>query len=151
MPTTYDLLARAELIENTAAAIYAALAVQFARLPPARSLFESLAAEEMQHASRIRLLTARYKHDARLVRSGASDAPVLEACLAEAQAALADIRAGRWESDFAAAKRKLGILEDRLAKAHAEVIAREANADLRSFFEQLARQDEAHARLLIES
>lgn len=151
MPTTYDLLARAERIEATAAAIYAALAVQFARNPAARSLFEALAAEELQHASRVRLLAARYKHDGKLVRNGPSRVPALEACLADAQAALADIRAGRWGADFAATKRRLGELEDCLAKAHAEVIARDANPDLRLFFEQLARQDEAHARLLVES
>ncbi|HYG69208.1 MAG TPA: ferritin family protein [Anaeromyxobacteraceae bacterium] len=151
MPTTYDLLRRAERIETTAAEIYGALAAQFAASPAARSLFESLAAEELQHASRIRLLTARYKHDARLVARRSADAPALEACLAEAEGALAEIRTGRWRLDLAATKRRLGALEDRLGVAHAEVLARDGNPDLREFFEQLARQDAAHARLLIES
>lgn len=151
MPTTYHLLGRAERIETTAAAIYAALAAQFAGLPAARSLFEGLAADELQHASRIRLLAARYKHDARLAARRPAASPELDACLAEAEQVLADVRARRWESDFGRAKQKLCALEDRLSRAHAEALARDAHPDLRAFFEQLARQDEAHARLLVES
>jgi rubrerythrin len=151
MATTYDLLRRAERIETTAAEIYAALAVQFRNVASARSLFESLAAEELQHASRIRLLTARYQHDAKLVSRRSTETAVLDASLAAAETALAEIRAGRWTGDLAATKRRLGTLEDRLAGAHAELLARDGNPDLRAFFEQLARQDEAHARLLVES
>jgi rubrerythrin len=151
MATTYDLLRLAERIELIAAEIYAALALQFAGNASARSLFESLAAEEVQHASRIRLLTARYKHDAKLVNRRTTETPALDAILAEALAALAQIREGRWTRDLAETKRRLGALEDRLVGAHAEILARDGNPDLRAFFEQLARQDQAHARLLVES
>lgn len=151
MPTTYYLLAQAERIELTCAAVYAALAVQFSRDPSARTLFERLAAEELQHASRIRLFSGRYRHDAKLLAQKPAQHSELDGLLEEAQRILADVRAGRFEPDLARAKRTLCALEDRFARAHAEVLARDGHPDLRLFFEQLARQDAAHAQLLVES
>ena len=75
------------------------------------------------------------------------DAAALDACVAEARRALAEIEAGRWGGDLEGVKARLAALEDRLAAAHAQVIARTASSAVRQFFEALARQDAAHAAL----
>ncbi len=147
MASTFDFFRRAERIEALAAAIYAALAVQFAADAATRDLFVRLEREELQHASRIRLLASSYRGDSRLIDrvSGAAD---LEACCGEAEAALREVQAGTWGTDLAGVKARLAALEVRLSKAHAHVLAQDGNASLRDFFRQLALQDDAHARLL---
>lgn len=144
--TTWQLLERAERVEAVSAKIYAALARRFRGEPTVHSLFGRLEAEELQHASRVRLLAAHHRNDTKLaVDAGAAE---LDACIEEATGALSEIEAGLWPADLAEVKRRLRALEDRLARAHAELLARDAPPSLRSFFASLAAQDEAHARLL---
>lgn len=144
--TTWQLLERAERVEVLSARIYGALARRFRAVPEVRALFDRLEAEEQQHASRVRLLAAHHRNEPRLPLD--ADPAALEACIADATRALADIEAGRWPADLAEVRARLRALEDRLARVHAEVLSKGAPPSLRSFFEVLAAQDEAHARLL---
>lgn len=145
--TTFDVFRSAERIELVAAAIYAAIAKQLAADEKLRALFVRLEAEELQHASRVRLLASRYRSDRRLLARVGDGAP-LEACLRLAEEALADVSAGAWGQDVAALKLRLAALETELSRAHAQAIAEDGDPALRDFFRQLALQDEAHVALL---
>lgn len=145
--TTFDVFRTAERIEAVAAAIYAEVAKRFAADEKARALFARLEQEELQHASRVRLLASRYRGDTRILPKvpGVAD---LESCLSHAEAALADVRAGAWDGDVAETRRRLVQLEGLLSRAHAQTIAKDGDPSLRDFFRQLALQDDAHAALL---
>jgi hypothetical protein len=145
--TTFDVFRVAESIESIAAAIYAACARQFAGDEQGRALFARLEAEELQHASRIRLLATQYRTDRRLLERVAGAAE-LQGCLRVAEDALSEVQGGAWGADLAAVKLRLADLETRLSRAHAQTIALDGHPALRDFFRQLALQDEAHARLL---
>lgn len=151
LATTYQVFDAAERVELLSAAIYKALAQRFAGDPDARALFTRLQEEEVQHATRIRLLAARYRHDSHLLEKVTATTRELELLAAECHAVLDAIVAGTWARDVPEAKRSLAALEDRFRRAHADLIASEAHPEVRRFFEQLARQDEAHERLLVES
>jgi len=146
MATTYLLLEKAERIELLAEQLYLTLAARFDG--EAKALFSRLAAEEAQHAARIRLLAARYRQDSRLVGALTLDTPRLDRLLREAEEALAGARQGAWDGDPAAALDGAAELERRLCGAHAQALPKEAHPDLRAFFEQLAAQDRAHLDLL---
>ena len=145
--TTFDVFKRAERVETISAAIYAALARQFAGDETTRALFARLEQEELRHANRVRLLAARYQHDKRLLEN-VSGVPEIEACLVVAESALAEVSAGQWGSDLASVKARLAVLEEQLARCHAQAIAQDGNAAVRDLFRQLALQDGAHAALL---
>lgn len=148
MVTTYELFERAERVELLSAAIYGAVAERFREDLEARALFLRLQEEELQHARRVRLLAARYRHDGRLLPRAPADRPSLDQLVADGEAVLESVRAGRLGQDLAAVKRSLAALEGRFQDAHAELIASAGHPELRRFFEQLARGDAAHARLL---
>jgi rubrerythrin len=148
LPTTYQIFERAERVELLSAAIYAALAERFRGDPAAHSLFTRLEAEEVQHARRVRLLAAHYRHDPRLLDRASGDVGTLDRLLAEGEAVLGAIRDGTFGRDLDEVKRNLAALEARFADTHAEIVAAAGHADLRDFFERLARQDEEHRRLL---
>lgn len=143
----YQLFERAERIELLSARIYGALARLFED-GDARALFSRLEAEEEQHALRVQLLAAHYRRDPKLPI--AAGAPELDRCIAEATQALADVEAGRWPRRLAEVRRRLAVLEGRLAGAHAELLAAGAPPALRDFFLSLSAQDAEHARLLGE-
>ena len=141
---------RAERVELVAAAIYGALATRFRDDADAHALFARLETEEEQHASRIRLLAATYRNDSKLIEK-VNGAEGLDACLAEAQAALAEIQAGGWGPGLGDVLGRLARLEDRLSRAHADLLALNGNGALREFFEQLAHMDDAHMQLLVRT
>jgi rubrerythrin len=145
LATTYQIFERAERIEALAAAGYRLLAERF---PDGRALFLQLEEEELQHAARVRLLAARYRHDSRLVARAPSEVAELDLILADAEAALASIRGGAFARTLEEACVNLAGLEERLSRAHAELIAREGHPALRAFFVQLAEQDRGHQALL---
>lgn len=151
MVSPYQVFERAERVERLSAEIYRALGVRFAHEPEARCLFARLEAEELQHARRVRLLAARYRHDSRLLERPSASIRELELLAAESEAILAAIEEGKWAQDLATVLSSLAALEDRTASAHAHLIAIEGNPELRAFFEQLALQDEAHHALLREA
>jgi rubrerythrin len=146
MPATYQLLEKAERLELLAQQLYQALSGRFGG--EAREVFKRLAAEEAQHAARIRLLTARYRRDRKLMASLAADPSILDRLLVEAEEVLAAVNAGAWDGDPQAALRRAAELERRFCQAHAQSLAQDAHPDLRAFFEQLAAQDKAHEVLL---
>jgi hypothetical protein len=144
---TLDVFRRAERIEVVSAAIYAALAKQFAGDAAARALFARLEQEELQHAARVRLLASRYRSDRTLLERF-EGAEALGACLRDAEQALSEVLQGAWGDDLVAVKARAAELETRLGQAHAHAVAREGHPALREFFEQLALQDDAHLDLL---
>jgi len=148
MGSTFQLFEKAEQLELVCAGIYQALAQQFQADPAAHGLFQRLEAEEQQHAARIRLLSARYQHDSKLLEAAAVAAHHLDELLAEARAVLAQVAAGAWGASLEVVKGELAELEERFSAAHAHVIAATANPALKAFFEQLAQQDKAHRELL---
>jgi rubrerythrin len=147
--SAYAFFEVAEKLELACAEIYQALAELFGAQPAARELFRRLADEERQHASRVRLLAARYRHDARLFGGVETVANRLEPLLAEAVAVRDRIRAGAWAADLDVLRGELVDLEDRFQAAHAQVIAGLGDPALRRFFEQMAAQDDAHRELLL--
>ncbi len=146
MGSTYQLLEKAERLELLAERLYLALAGRFDG--EAGELFRRLAAEEAQHATRVRLLAARYRLDKRLVAALSADTTLLDRLLVEAGEALAAVEAGAWDGDPKAALRAAAELEQRFGQAHAQALSQDAHPDLRAFFEQLAAQDLAHRDLL---
>jgi rubrerythrin len=146
--SAYPFFDVAEKLELACAEIYQALAELFEAQPAARELFRKLADEERQHASRVRLLAARYRHDARLFGGVETFADRLAPLLAEALAVRDRIRAGAWVADLEIVRGELVDLEDRFQAAHAQVIAGLGDPGLRRFFEQMAAQDDAHRELL---
>src|SRR5574337_1242648 len=112
MGSTFQLFEKAERLELACAGIYRSLAEQFRYDPVARDLLERLAAEEEQHAARVRLLAGRYQHDSRLLTEARGAAHHLDDLLAEAQQVQAQIAAGQWRQDFAAVKARLGEMEE---------------------------------------
>jgi rubrerythrin len=147
VPTTYQVFEKAEQIEGICAEAYRILAEQFAGDAGTCDLFERLAREELQHASRVRLLAARYRHDPRLL-GGPIDVAGLDPMLAQALEALASIRSGSFARTPEEARTRAAELEERFARAHAELISRQGHPALREFFTQLAAQDRGHRELL---
>jgi rubrerythrin len=146
MADTYQLLDKAERLELLAERLYTALADRFGGEP--KALFQRLAAEEAQHAARIRLLAARYRQDRKLVNTVSADISQLDRRLVEAEEALAAVTSGVWDGNPEAALAAAMELERSFCLAHAQALSSEARPELRAFFEQLASQDKAHAALL---
>jgi rubrerythrin len=149
LPSAYPLFETAERLEDACALIYDALAERFRSDPSASELFRRLAGEERQHANRVRLLAARYRHDSKLFGSVDMAGKQLEALLEEALNVLEQIRSGAWVSDLESARAELVDLEDRFRAGHAEVIAALADPSLKKFFTSMAAQDESHRQLLL--
>lgn len=147
MTTNYDVLERAEKIELLASELYAALARHFADDPPARQLFTRLRDEELQHAARVRMLATQSLRDPKLLAKITDEPRRLDGLLRELGAMIARVQDGRWELDLAGTRAALLELEERCARAHTEELDG-LHASLRDFFEQLARQDQAHEELL---
>jgi rubrerythrin len=146
MASTYQLLEKAEQVELLAEQLYLALAARFDGEP--KSIFRRLAAEEAQHATRIRLLSARYRQDKKLVATLAADTALLDRLLLEAGEALAAAKGGAWDGAPEAALESAAALERRFCQVHAQVLSQAGHPELRAFFDQLAAQDRAHLELL---
>jgi rubrerythrin len=149
LATTYEIFEKAERIERVCAAGYALLAERFREDPGARALFLRLEQEELQHAARIRLLAARYRHDPRLLDGAPADPRELDLMLEDAEAAASSIQAGTFAGTVDEAVVNLVALEERMARAHAELIAQGGHPAQREFFLQLAEQDQGHRDMLL--
>jgi rubrerythrin len=147
--STYQIFEKAEQLELASAEIYRLLAERFRDQPAASDLFTRLMEEELQHATRVRLLKARYRHDARLFENAELTSANLDALLHEGRQAAAAIARGEWGASLEVVKQKLAELEDRFGAAHAHVLCEGAAPPVRTFFEQLARQDQEHRKLLL--
>jgi len=148
MAAWFELLRLAERIEALAAELYGVLAERFREDPEASGLFLRLECEELQHASRIRLLASQYRHDARLLGRRGADPGPLEELVAQGEEIVVRVRGGGWGEDLAEVKRRLAGVELMFRNAHAQFLAEGGHPELRAFFAQLAEQDAAHAELL---
>lgn len=137
----------AERIEEIAARIYRALAKRHAGSPEARGLFEKLAAEEDQHALRVRMVRTRYLRDNQSVGDIALDVSAAMDAVRRAEE-LCDRVAAAPDMTFTEAKRLARQLEEDLSRTHAEMLADSSAPEVRAFLESLARQDLEHARVL---
>ncbi|HET7825604.1 MAG TPA: hypothetical protein VFK90_09730 [Anaeromyxobacter sp.] len=149
MGSTYYLFQRAERVEWLSARVYGALKERFRDDPEAHALFVRLEAEEEQHAKRVRLLAAHYFRDRTLTVE--ADPRELDLCIAECDRALLEVESGAWGTDVDEVKRRCLALEERLVRAHADLLTRHADSPLRDFLAQLAYMDMAHVQLLAES
>lgn len=147
MATTYDVLERAERAERLAGLLYRTVAEAF---PEAAEVptFRRLADEEDQHAARIRLLAARYRHDPRLFENADFKSRALDEVAHAVETLHAEVIAGRWASDYPGLLDQLCALEERGAASHAEVLAEGAVETVAEFFRQMAAQDRSHRLLL---
>lgn len=146
--SSYRVLEKAEAVERAAARAYRAGAAAL-RGTRQGGLLSRLADEEDQHAARVRLLAARYRHDASLFQNVDFKLVVLDAELAAWGAAHQEIEAGRFGGDPAALLARLASLEEQSTQSHAHVLAAGADPVVAQFFEQLAVQDRAHRDLLV--
>jgi hypothetical protein len=146
--TAFTWLNAALRMESAAQALYSDLSIAFSDQPSLRQLFQRLAAEEEQHAMRIRLLQ---RHQ------GMSSWPrdVLERFCGQCDAMVAEIAILRKElgtspesKDVRAVLRRLSEMEDRFCSIHAQDLARYAGPEVEKVFATLALQDSAHRDLL---
>ncbi len=147
MITAHALLTVAQQVETVAGEIYRVMAAQFAEQPEAARVFTTLAAEEVQHALRVQMLQSRHALRPLDFSGLGIDPEVMPALLKEALAFKEQLAAGPPLS-LSEATRLLVNLEHRFWEAHAQVITGPENDELRSFFEDLARQDKMHVRML---
>jgi hypothetical protein len=138
----------AERVEMLAQELYAGLADAFAARPPLRDLFRRLAAEEAQHALRIRLLE-RHRGKApwapEVVGAICAD---LDGMTAEITAMKADLGRPGEPPPADEVLRRVAAMERRFGRLHAEELARSAEPEVRVLFESLARQDATHQALI---
>lgn len=131
------------------AEIYRLLAERFRDQPEASGIFTRLMEEELQHAARIRLLRARYRHDAKLFADADLTSASLDAIIREGREIVAAIARGEWARDLKIVKQELAEIEIRFGAAHAHVLCEGADPAVRAFFQQLAQQDREHLELLL--
>jgi rubrerythrin len=150
MRTTFETLQLAERFETLAAELYGQLSARFAANPDAKALLRRLSDEEIQHAARIRLLAAQYRNDPRLFGGAAGLRDVADPMklVLELDAAVREVAAGGWGDELAPILERLASCEDRASAFHAELLARGGDPSIVRFFEELARQDREHLRLL---
>ncbi len=147
--SSYQIFEKAEQLELLSAEIYRLLAERFRDQRAASALFTRLMEEELQHASRVRLLRARYRHDAKLFEDADLASANLDALIREAREIGSAIARGEWGENLEVVKQELAEIEDRFAVAHAHALCLGAAPSIRSFFEALAQQDQEHRKLLL--
>lgn len=147
-PNVFDKFDKAEAVERAAARLYRQLARRFDRASATAKTFLELAAEEDQHALRVRMLRDRYSQKPSASGDIALDLPAMEAILAEA-ALLEELFAREpFTISIEEATRFMVQIEDRFSEAHAHAMASTSSPEIRAFFEMLSKQDAAHARVL---
>ncbi len=146
--TTWEGLERAARIEDLAGDVYSRLADRLANEPPFRDLFRRLAAEEVEHGRRIRLLgrhVGRAAWPARTMERIGAQLDRLEGALGTmAREAEDRSRTG----DPAGVLRWVVDVERGLGSVHAEALCECLDPEVARLFASLARQDAAHRSLL---
>jgi rubrerythrin len=148
MATTSGFLAAAERMETVANRLYEDLAVAYAGQPDLHQLFRRLAAEEAQHAMRIRLLQRHRGNSAwprDVVERFGRDVDLV---VTEMEAIRTELGMSRPPEDATDLLRRLATLEDRSRSVHAQDLARHAGPEVESLFSTLALQDSAHGVLI---
>jgi rubrerythrin len=146
--TVMQCLGAATRIESLAQELYTGLATTFQHQPFLRQLFERLAAEEGQHAMRIRLLSG---HGGRVAwpqetldRIGAD----LDAVSSEVAMCRGEFRTLAPSADARPVLRRLADMERRFTSIHAEELAKCGDPDVQRLFASLATQDVQHRELI---
>ncbi len=146
--TTEECFEAAVQVENLMRDLYLRLAAARADDPRARELFARLAAEEEQHAQRIRLL-ARHQGPGTWARDTAARiAAELGAMSRELLSITRELGEQGAGLSRDALLQKVIEAERRAGVIHAEVLARTADIDVQMLFWALARQDVHHEALL---
>ncbi len=146
--TPKECLEAAARIEVLVQTIYGGLASRYADRPALRDLFLRLAAEEEQHAYRIRTLS---RHDVQAAWDDGTAAN-LPALLGAMEAELASMAAEEAEGPGSGSPRSILLrvidFESRFASIHAEYLARSVEPGVQGLFSALAMQDRHHMELL---
>jgi rubrerythrin len=146
--TAMQCLGSAIRIESLAQELYAGLAATFEHQPYLRELFTQLAAEEGQHAMRIRLLE---RHQGRApwpqetIERISAD---LDAVQEEMAAMKASFRMLSAAADARPVLRRLADMEERFGSIHAEELARSSEPAIQKLFGALSTQDARHQELI---
>ncbi len=146
--TTWECLERAARIEDLAGDVYSRLADRLESDPPFRDLFRRLAAEEVEHGRRIRLLgrhVGRAAWPARTMERIGEQLQRLEGSLGT-MAREADGRART--GNPASVLHWVVDVERSLGSVHAEALCECLDPEVGRLFASLARQDAAHRSLL---
>lgn len=145
-----DAFQLAQQAEELAGQLYRQLLTFFAPGSDAHRRFSGLAAEEDQHALRLQMLRARCLQHPHTLREVQLDAAAMRTLVAEAETLRELFGRPGIRVSAAEARELMLALERRFAGAHAHAAISPANGELRAFFEELARQDREHMRLLEE-
>lgn len=146
--TTEECFEAAVHVEDLMRDLYLRLAAARGDDPRARELFVRLAAEEEQHAQRIRLL-ARHQGPGTWARETAARITAeLRAMSGELRTIAREIGEQGAGLPKDALLQKVIEAERRAGVIHAEVLARSAEIDVQMLFWALARQDVHHEALL---
>ena len=143
-----ELFELSEGIELAVRDCYEALLERFPGGGPLSEVFRKLAAEESQHALRIRMIADQHRR-----RPGDFGALGLDREELRAQRETALILLERYRDRAREllptdALEQMAGLENSMRHLHAEALAVSTAPELARFFEQLAGQDEEHMRLL---
>ena len=146
--TTEECFEAAVQVEHLMRDIYVGLAERYAREPERREMFLVLAAEEEQHAHRIRLLARTQDAGTWARDTAARIARSLDGMSAELLAMVAEL-----SDDFEGAPReellrRVMEAENHCSSIHAEVLAQTAEIDVQMLFSALAKQDVRHKTML---
>jgi len=152
MPSAYAMFAAAERLELLAAEVYRLLAERFAANEAVRAVFWRLHQEEIQHATRVRLLAVHYRNDSGLLASAAlfQGVPDPRQLVGELEDAVRGLESGAWGDDLQQVRARVLEMERRCVSLHSQFLVAGAPPEISSFFEELARQDDEHERLLAE-
>jgi rubrerythrin len=151
MTSAYEIFARAERIERAGAELYRRIAERFPWSAEDLATLKRLAEEEIQHATRVRLLAAHYRNDPKLFTVSRLDEERLAEVEALAWRLADDVERGRWDRDLRGLKAHLADLEAQVGASHADVLARCADVRIAEFFRELARQDHEHHAMILAS
>jgi len=146
--TTEECFEAAVQVEHLMRDIYVGLADRYAGEPARREMFLLLAAEEEQHAHRIRLLARTQDAGTWAKETAARIARNLDDISAELLAMVAELG-----DDFEGAPRenllrRVMEAEHHCSSIHAEVLAETAEIDVQMLFSALAKQDVRHKTML---
>jgi rubrerythrin len=146
--TAAQCLRSAMRMETLAQELYAGLATTYSHQPWLRDLFEQLAAEEGQHAMRIRLLD-RHQGQApwppEMVLRVWADLDAMSEAIA---AMKVEFRKPSVTVDAPGVLQRLVDMELRFGSVHAEELARSTEPAIQKLFSSLAVQDSRHRELI---
>lgn len=147
MADVYEQFRAAERLETLAGVLYRLIAARLPAGSKAAAVFTQLAAEEDQHALRIRMLRQQYQARPKAFQEPLLDLAEVNRLITEAEA-LQLCFANSETCSLEDARRFMVEQEKRFAVAHAQVLAATQDAAAAAFFRELARMDQMHARQL---